>query len=415
MQDATFQSRQLQLTLKIVAIVCGCILLLASAHSNSASLDHNTFLTFIASQVQSASQQQWLCGIIFLSAGIFFVPIVVSKQRNFAGDKELSNDSYVLYLVDKYQIEKNLVLDQHIACNKIFPSIHEALTYVHLIECPLNVKTEPVSTNHIAEIESLNSIEKNPAQLSELVESTQEGLKNPFLDIQSQQNQITVQPWDEVKRLKVIGISGAILFSVVLGGLYYANSNSVAHAPKLVAPTSPVSVISETPNSDQVVSGSIPAQDLSGTSDSKESTKPMVSVPINERWIGSWVVEGTKLKLVVNSNQLRLNDEDFIWTGTRPKGVVECCLAFYEGSTNKSDLLARISGAQEPGATLKPEAQKTLALVNGLSDGNFKRIVLADPYLKKFFFIYDQNYVYRISRDLGDKVDVVIEQFKKQE
>ena len=93
MRDATFQSRQLQLTLKIVAIVCGCILLLASAHSNSASLDHNTFLTFIASQVQSASQQQWLCGIIFLSAGIFFVPIVVSKQRNFAGDKELSNDS----------------------------------------------------------------------------------------------------------------------------------------------------------------------------------------------------------------------------------------------------------------------------------------------------------------------------------
>jgi hypothetical protein len=94
---------------------------------------------------------------------------------------------------------------------------------------------------------------------------------------------------------------------------------------------------------------------------------------------------------------------------------VQCCLAFYEGATNKSDLLARISGYQEPGVTLKPEAQKTLALVNGLSDGNFKRIVLADPYLKKYFFIYDQNHIYRISRDLGDKVDVVVEQFKKQE
>jgi hypothetical protein len=41
--------------------------------------------------------------------------------------------------------------------------------------------------------------------------------------------------------------------------------------------------------------------------------------------------------------------------------------------------------------------------------------VLADPYLKKHFFIYDQNHVYRISRDLGDKEDVVVEQFKKQE
>ena len=78
-------------------------------------------------------------------------------------------------------------------------------------------------------------------------------------------------------------------------------------------------------------------------------------------------------------------------------------------------LLARISGAQDTAATLKPEAQKTLTMVNNLSEGNFKRIVFADPFLKKYFFIYDQNFVYRISRDLGDKADVVIEQFKKQE
>ncbi|QWD59703.1 hypothetical protein [Polynucleobacter sp. MWH-UH35A] len=415
MLDATSQSRQLQLSLKIIAIVCGCILLLASAHSNSASLDLNAFLSFIASQVQNTSQLQWLCGIIFLSAGIFFIPIRVSKQRNFLGDKELSNDSYVLYLVDKYQIEKNLVLDQHIACNKIFPSIHDALTYVHLIECPL--KAAVVSANDLADSESLDQAEESLAESFEHAEAIQGGLKNPFIDIQNPPNQITVQPWDEAKRLKVIGISGAIMFTVVLGSLFYANSNSnsLTFTPKPVAPTSPVPALSEAPNSDQVVSGSISTEQASAVSDPKESTKPTASVPINERWVGSWIVEGSKLKLVVNANQLRLNDEDFTWVGTRPKGVVECCLAFYEGTTNKSDLLARISGAQEPGGILKPDAQKTLALVNGLSDGNFKRIVLADPYLKKYFFIYDQNYVYRISRDLGDKVDVVIEQFKKQE
>ena len=110
-----------------------------------------------------------------------------------------------------------------------------------------------------------------------------------------------------------------------------------------------------------------------------------------------------------------LNEEEFAWTGTRPKGIVQCCLAFYEGATTKSDLLVRIAGAQEHEVVPKPETQKTLALVNGLSDGNFKRIVFADPFLKKYFFIYDQNQVYRISRDLGDKADVVIEQFKKQE
>ena len=413
MLDATSQSRQLQLTLKIVAIACGCILLLASAHTNSTSLDLNAFSRFIASQVHSTSQLQWLCGIIFLSAGIFFIPIGVSKQRNFLGDKELSNDSYVLYLVDKYQIEKNLVLDQHIACNKIFSSIHDALTFVHLIECPL--KATVVSTNDLAVSKSPDQVEESLAQPLEDSEAIQGGLKNPFIDIQNPPNQITVQPWDEAKRLKVIGISGVIMFTVVLGGLFYANSNSFTYTPKPVAPPSPVPALSEVPNSDQVVSGSISTQQASAVSEPKESAKPTASVPINERWIGNWIFEGSKLKLVVNANQLRLNDEEFTWAGTRPKGVVECCLAFYEGATNKADLIARISGAQEPGAILKQDAQKTLALVNGLSDGNFKRIVLADPYLKKYFFIYDQNYVYRISRDLGDKVDVVIEQFKKQE
>jgi hypothetical protein len=66
--------------------------------------------------------------------------------------------------------------------------------------------------------------------------------------------------------------------------------------------------------------------------------------------------------------------------------IVQCCLAFYEGATSKADLIARISGAQDP-ITLKPEAQKTLALINNLSEGNFKRIVFADPALKKYFFI----------------------------
>lgn len=417
MQDATPQSRQLQLALKIIAITCGFTLLIGSAYSNNiGSPSLHEFLSFFSRQVQSTTQLQWLCGIIFITAGIFFVPVKVSEKKKFIGAKDLSNDSYILYLLDKYQIEKNLVLDQHIVCDKIFPSINEALSYVHLIECPLNAKDAPDSINHLTESEPLDPVEESPAQLSERIEpSIDGGLKNPFQDIQNQPNQIAVQPWDEIKRLKVIGISGAILFATVLGGLYYANSNSVTYAPKIVAPTSPDLALPVAPNSDQVVSGSIPTQEVSGVDNSKESTKSVATVPINERWIGTWIVDGTKLKLVVNANQLRFNDEDFTWTGTRPKGVVECCLAFYEGATNKSDLLARISGAQESGAILKPDAQKTLSLINGLSDGNFKRIVLADPYLKKYFFIYDQNYVYRISRDLGDKVDVVIEQLKKQE
>ena len=138
-------------------------------------------------------------------------------------------------------------------------------------------------------------------------------------------------------------------------------------------------------------------------------------MPINERWIGMWIQDGGgKQKLLVTANILKFADEQFTWTGVRPKGVLQCCLAFYEGATSKADLIARISGAQDP-VTLKPEAQKNLGLINNLSEGNFKRIVFTDPALKKYFFINDQNFVYRISRDLGDKVDVVVEQYKRQE
>ena len=59
--------------------------------------------------------------------------------------------------------------------------------------------------------------------------------------------------------------------------------------------------------------------------------------------------------------------------------------------------------------------QKSFPIVNGLGEGNFKKIVLADPFLRKYFFIYDQNFVYLVSRDVGDKAVLQIEQLKKLE
>lgn len=413
MRDPITQSRRLQLTLKITAISCGCILLVASAHSESGALNFDVFLKFAASQVQSSNQLQWLFGVIFLSAGIFFAPIKAGKQRSFSGPKELTNDSYVLYLLDQYQIEKNLVLDQLIVRDKIFSNIHDALAFVHEIECPPEISA-PFSSPKAVD-EPTIPVEEEKSRSPHQAESDVGVLTNPFLNARSLPASAEAEIWDEAKRRKVIIIAGTILFSTVLSGLYYANSHSFKSLPQPVATIKTTSALPETPNSDQVASGPIPITEASSAVEVKEAGKT-VAIPINDRWIGLWVAEGGgKQKLLVTANLLKLNDEEFNWVGTRPKGIVQCCLAFYEGAITKADLLARISGAQDPGVTLKPEAQKTLTLVNGLSDGNFKRIVFADPFLKKYFFIYDQNYVYRISRDLGDKVDVVIESFKKQE
>ena len=423
MRDNVPQSWGPQVALKITAIICGSILLLVSAHSGSASLDFRVFMQFVVSQMQSSQQLQWLFGIIFLTAGIFYLPLKANSQRSFSGAKELDNDSYVLYLVNKYKIEKNLVLDQLIVGEKIFPNVEDALAFVHAIECPTQM------SESITGFASLETTSLTPEELS-TEPSIQSGfagnLNNPFANSQSLHSHtatatIESSAWTEAKRVKVTVIAGVLLFMIVLGGLFYANSQVVRKVVQPVVIIDPASVNDSTApptsaNSDQVVSGAITTQESSNAPEVKDAGKPSATVPINERWIGLWIPEGGgKQKLLVTANTMKFGDEEFSWAGVRPKGIVQCCLAFYEGATTKADLFARISGAQDSGVNLKPEAQKTLALINGLSEGNFKRIVLADPFLKKYFFIYDQNYVYRISRDLGDKVDVVIEQFKKQE
>ena len=427
MQDTATQSRGLQVALKITAIICGSILLLVSAHSGSASLDFGVLSQFVASQVQSSQQLQWLFGIIFLTAGIFFIPTKVNTAqtpRSFSGAKALMNDSYVLYLVEKYSIEKNLVLDQLIVGDKIFSNVDDALAFVHAIECPTQMRE---SVANFASPEIIPSTPEEPSPQPVNPNGFADNLRNPFANSQSLYSQtgtssIQSSVWSEAKRIKVTAIAGVLLFVIVLSGLFYANSHSVRKVAQPVAVIDPASVnataasTASSANSDQVVSGTITTQDTSNAPEVKETGKPSATVPINERWIGLWIPEGGgKQKLLVTASTMKFGDEEFSWAGVRPKGIVQCCLAFYEGATTKADLLARISGAQDSGATLKPEAQKTLALINGLSEGNFKRIVFADPFLKKYFFIYDQNYVYRISRDLGDKVDVVIEQFKKQD
>jgi len=406
------QSRRIQMTLKIIAIICGCYLILASAYSETTSFNLDLLLNYFASQVQSSTQLQWLWGIIFLTAGIFYSPTRFNKSNSFKGLKELNNDSYILYLLDKHQIHKNLVLDQFVVRDKIFSGIDDALKFAHEIECSNEIHNLQVGSASSAPA-SLSVQEKNLTSS----EAPANSIRNLFLNSQvSGSSAAHHVAWDRSKRIKVTIIAGVLLFVALLGGLFYANYHFTSGTPQPIVSTVPDAPLSETSNSDQVVTGSLVGHDTSIATEAKEVSQALVTPPINERWIGLWVSEGGgKQKLLVAANLLKYGDEEFTWTGVRPKGVVQGSLAFYEGSTTKSDLLARIAGAQDASAVLKPEAQKTLALVNGLSEANFKRIVFTDPYLKKYFFIYDQNFVYRITRDLGDKVDVVVEQFKKQD
>jgi hypothetical protein len=398
MLDISRKSRALELTLKITALLCGALLIIASIQSSSSPFSSPNLEQFLQVQLHYLVQLKWLIGVLFIAFGIIFVPQKISSSPIFSGEKNLNQDSYKLYLVNKYGIEKNSVLEQLTCREKLFPSVEEALIFAHQLECPDRYldRAPSIVASQIPEKSQQDSSLFEPIDRI----SSQESLSK------SLDSQVTTLPIQNHYRL--ILLLGISLFTVVLGGLYYANKHSTNEAVTLVS--TPIAGA----NTDQVVSNSIPANSSPlAEAPAELASKPAIT-PINERWIGLWVAEGSKQKLSVTPSNFKYGNDDFTWVGVRPKGVIQCCPAFYEGFTSKADLLERIQ-KQTPAAAAKADQQKTLETVKALSDGNFKKIVLADPFLRKYFFIYDQNWVYRINRDLGDNADLVLEQFKKQE
>ena len=398
MLDVSRKSRVLQLSLKIIALLCGALLIISSIQSSNSPFSSPTLDQFLQAQFHYLVQLKWLIGVLFVTFGIIFVPQKISSSPIFSGEKDLNQDSYKLYLVNKYGIEKNSVLDQLTCREKIFPGVEEALIFAHQLECPNRYRDKEPS--FIASQPQENS-QEDLSLIKPIERISGEGSFSKPLDSEAR-----VLPIQNYYRL--ILLLGISLFTVVLGGLYYANKHSTNEPVTLVS-----TPIAET-NADQVVSNSIPATSSPPAEVPVEVSAKSTITPINERWIGLWVAEGSKQKLSVTPSNFKYGNDDFTWVGVRPKGVIQCCPAFYEGFTSKVDLLERIQ-KQTPAAGVKADQQKNLETVKALSEGNFKKIVLADPFLRKYFFIYDQNWVYRINRDLGDNADLVLEQFKKQE
>lgn len=57
-----------------------------------------------------------------------------STAAAFAGSRDVEADGYRLYLVRKYSIEKNAVLEKFVVGNRLFDSLSEALRYAHELD-----------------------------------------------------------------------------------------------------------------------------------------------------------------------------------------------------------------------------------------------------------------------------------------
>ena len=56
----------------------------------------------------------------------------------FAGEADLQNDSYIIYLTKKYCIEKSDVLGQYICKDKLFPTLDDVLRFANESEIRVN-------------------------------------------------------------------------------------------------------------------------------------------------------------------------------------------------------------------------------------------------------------------------------------
>lgn len=400
MHDVSQKPQSLERIAKVAALLCGAALLVVSIYPDDSPFKNTDPSDFVQDQWSLLLQLKWLIGLLLIAFGLLYPSRKLPSVPEYAGARDLSQDGYKLYLLNKYRIEKNSVLDQISCHGRLFPNAAEALMFAHGIECP-SKRVEPVIPLDISATSA--AVNGNPDPSPIVPPQNMVGEAAP---INAADMGLAAQPVEKSNRLPLIFI--LLLFALVIGGIYYAKTQSKKEeAAPAIGPITQL-------NSDQVVPNSAPVAPIPAVEAPVESAVKPASVPINERWIGTWMAQDNKLKLVISASNFKYGNDDFSWVGVRPKGVIQCCPAFYEGSASKSDLLQRIQ-QQDPNAGTQAEQQKTLEAVKALSEGNFKRIVLADPLLRKYFFIYDQNFIYRINRDLGDNANVVVEQFKRSE
>lgn len=438
MQSATDLSRQFQVLVRTFAILSGGALIVSAAWPDSGPLNIELLIKFISNQIQTIPQIKWLLGTSLLVAGVFFTPTLKKKKVEFIGSKVLENNTYLLYLIGKYDIQRNIVLDQISFQGELFTNLDEVLNRAHLIECPQQVGLE-ANTLNLEDVEKVITSKSNVTMPVE----TQVFDAQPRISERRVNNSSLDAVREAAKLRKILILGGTLFFTVLLSlALYYAS----LYAKNYKSFSSNAPQVSLVMRSDQVVSGLIlaetasgsrsldpqsiqdiqpskeiqPTQDLQPTQEVVQSTKSQeittqaVTPAINASWIGSWVASSDEgQKLVISSSKFIVGEQEFNWTGFRPKGALRCCSAFYEGGVSKADLLMRLPVVQDPSTPLKLADQKESTLIKGLSEGSFKKIILVDPVPKNYYFLHDQNFIYRISRDPDAQSSLLIEQFRR--
>ncbi len=98
--------------LKLIALLAGVLLIAASILSGDTFPSGSSPSQILQDQLHHLDQLKWLIGVLLILFGVLFTSGKAPMRPIYSGPKDLGSDSYKLYLVEKYGIEKNTVLDQ---------------------------------------------------------------------------------------------------------------------------------------------------------------------------------------------------------------------------------------------------------------------------------------------------------------
>ena len=119
---------------KLAALLCGVALVVVSIYPEDSPFKNTDPSDFVQDQWNLLLQLKWLIGILLIAFGLLYPSRKLPSIPEYSGARDLSQDGYKLYLLNKYRIEKNSVLDQISCHERFFPNAVEALMFAHALE-----------------------------------------------------------------------------------------------------------------------------------------------------------------------------------------------------------------------------------------------------------------------------------------
>ena len=203
---------------KLAALLCGVALVVVSIYPEDSPFKNTDPSDFVQDQWTLLLQLKWLIGILLIAFGLLYPSRKLPSIPEYSGARDLSQDGYKLYLLNKYRIEKNSVLDQISCHERLFPNAVEALMFAHALECP-SKRVEPAMPLDLSAVSAAvhGNPEPNPI-------NSPQTMVSEAVPIKAADMGLAAQPVEKSNRMPMVFI--LLLFVLVIGGIYYAKTQS---------------------------------------------------------------------------------------------------------------------------------------------------------------------------------------------